>query len=128
VRLITEADNLAMGLISPIDLSDEEKLETLGRLDQFRQWPSLDEKRYCLVCGKIISGKQLQVIGGMRGTGPLRIICPTPGCPSIPMDWVLPTDEVLAQISAAPAVSPEQPTVKCRSAGSYSGHECSVPS
>jgi len=34
-----------MALVSPIKLSDEEKLETLQRLDQFRQWYSLDEKR-----------------------------------------------------------------------------------
>ena len=53
-----------MALVSPIKLSDEDKLETLQRLDQLRQWHSLDEKRYCLVCGKIITGRQIQVIGG----------------------------------------------------------------
>src|SRR6266705_1107519 len=94
-----------MALSSPIKLSDGDKMEMLRWLDQFRQWRSLDEKRYCLVCSKIITGQQIQVIGGTRGTGPLRIICPTPDCHSIPMDWVLPTDEVLAKISPPPAVS-----------------------
>jgi hypothetical protein len=79
-------------------LSDEEKLEVLGRLDQFRQWCSLDEKRYCLVCGTLISGRQIQVGGGTRGNGPLRLSCPTERCNSIPMDWVLPTDEILAKV------------------------------
>ncbi len=79
-------------------LSDDEKLEALRRLDQFRQWHSLDEKRYCLVCGKLISGRQIQVAGGTRGNGPLRLSCPTEGCNSIPMDWVLPTDEILAKV------------------------------
>jgi len=88
-----------MALVSPIKLSDEDKLETLQRLDQFRQWHSLDEKRYCLVCGKIITGRQIQVIGGRRGNGPLRIICPTQPCNAIPMDWVRPTDEVLIKIA-----------------------------
>ena len=88
-----------MALVSPIKLSDEDKLEILQRLDQFRPWHSLDEKRFCLVCGKIITGEQIHVIGGVRGTGPLRIICPTPNCHSIPMDWVLPTDEVLANLA-----------------------------
>ena len=88
-----------MVLSSPINLSDVDKLEALRRLDQFRPWRSLDEKRFCLVCGKIITGEQIQVIGGMRGAGPLRIICPTPNCHSIPMDWVLPTDEVLANLA-----------------------------
>ena len=79
-------------------LADDEKLEVLRRLDQFRQWHSLDEKRYCLVCGKLISGRQIQVAGGTRGNEPLRLSCPTEGCNSIPMDWVLPTDEILARV------------------------------
>jgi hypothetical protein len=79
-------------------LSDTDKLEVLRRLDQFRQWPSLDEKRYCLVCGKIIIGREIQVAGGTRGNGALRLSCPTEHCNSIPMDWVLPTDEILAKV------------------------------
>ena len=79
-------------------LSDDEKLEVLRRLDQFRQWHSLDEKRYCLVCGELISGRQIQVAGGTRGNGPLRLSCPTERCNSIPMDWVLPTNKVLAKM------------------------------
>ena len=83
-----------MALVSPIKLSDEEKLETLQRLDQFRLWHSLNEKRYCLVCSKIITGQEIQVIGGTRGNGPLRIICPTERCNAMPIDWVQPTDEL----------------------------------
>jgi hypothetical protein len=79
-------------------LSDDEKLEVLRRLDQFRQWHSLDEKRYCLVCGNLITGRQIRVSGGTRGNGPLQLSCPTERCNSIPMDWVLPTDEILAKV------------------------------
>jgi hypothetical protein len=79
-------------------LLDSEKLEVLRRLDQFRQWHSLDEKRYCLVCGKLITGRQIQVTGGTRGNGPVRLSCPTQSCNSIAMDWVLPTDEILARV------------------------------
>ncbi len=92
-----------MALVSPIKLSDEDKLETLQRLDQFRQWHSLDEKRYCLLCGKIITGREIQVIGGTHGNGPLRIICPTEECNAIPMDWVRPTEEVLIKIAMVEA-------------------------
>lgn len=88
----------AVALSTATKLLDEEKLEVLRRLDQFRQWHSLDEKRYCLVCGKLISGRQIQVAGGTRGNGPLRVSCPTEKCNSIPMDWVLPTDEILAKV------------------------------
>jgi hypothetical protein len=89
----------AMSLLSPIELSATEKLEILRRLDRYRKWQALDEKRYCLACGQIIDGHGLSVVGGTRGTGPLRVICPTRGCHSIPMDWVIPTDEVLARVS-----------------------------
>ena len=87
-----------MALSPPIKLSDADKLDVLRRLDQFRQWRSLEEKRYCLVCGKIITGRQINVAGGTRGNGALRLSCPTERCNSIPMDWVLPTDEILAKI------------------------------
>ncbi|SRR6266511_3121363 len=83
-------------LSPPVATSDADKLDALRRLDQFRDWHSLDDKRFCLVCGKIITGRQIQVAGGTRGNGPLRLSCPTERCNSIPMDWVLPTDETLA--------------------------------
>src|SRR5215471_5059308 len=79
-------------------LLDGEKLEMLRRLDQFRQWHSLDEKRYCLVCGKLITGRQIQIAVVIRGNGPVRLNCPTQSCNSIAMDWVLPTDEILARV------------------------------
>ena len=88
-----------MALSPSIILSAADKLDTLRRLDQFRQWRSLDEKRYCLVCGKIITGRQIKVAGGTRGNASLRIKCPTERCNSIPMDWVLPTDEVLTNFA-----------------------------
>src|SRR5258708_20599501 len=91
----------AVALLDPIKFSEREKLEVLQRLDRYRKWRSLEEKRYCLVCCKVIAGHDIQVIGGTRGTGPLRVICSTRGCHSIPMDWVLPTDEVLAKMSMA---------------------------
>ena len=90
--------------VSPLNtLSDADKLDVLRRLDQFREWRSLDDKRFCLVCGKIINGWQIQIAGGTRGNGPLRLSCPTERCNSIPMDWVLPTDELVALAETATA-------------------------
>jgi len=97
-------------LSSPVHLSDKEKLEILQRLDQFRSWRFLDEQRYCLVCCKIITGRQIQVVGDSSGNGSVRLSCPTDGCNSIPMDWMLPTDEVLASAKAG-SVAAEQPKV-----------------
>ena len=91
--------SIAMPLLSPIELSAADKLEILQRLDRYRKWHALDEKRYCLGCAQLLDGHGVLVVGGTRGTGPLRLVCPTRGCHSIPMDWVIPTDEVLARLS-----------------------------
>jgi hypothetical protein len=88
-----------MPLLAPIEFSGAEKLEILQRLDRYRKWQSLEEKRYCLACGQIIEGRDILVVGGTRDTGPLRLICPTRNCHSIPMDWVIPNDQVLARMS-----------------------------
>jgi hypothetical protein len=98
--------------VPPIELSDKEKLEILQRFDRFRGWRSLDDKRYCLACTKIITGREMQVIGGTTDSGPERVVCPTPDCNSIPLDWVLPTSEVLAKFASEsseqrPAVAEE---------------------
>jgi hypothetical protein len=92
-----------MALVSSIKLSDEEKLAILQRLDQFRHWHSLDEKRYCLVCGEIVTGRQIQVIMDTCGNRLLRIICPTKHCDSMPIEWVWPTDDVLITIAMVEA-------------------------
>jgi hypothetical protein len=84
--------------VSSITLSDEEKLNILQRLDRFRQWHSLDEKRYCLVCGEIITGRKIQVIR-RTSDGPLRIICPTEHCDAMPIEWAQPTEGVLIRIA-----------------------------
>ena len=88
-----------MALVSSIKLSDQEKLAILQRLDQFRHWHSLDEKRYCLVCGEIINGREINVIGATGANRPLRITCPTERCNATPIEWVRPTDNVLIKIA-----------------------------
>ena len=96
-----------VALSPPFALSDSDKLDALRRLDQFREWRSLDDKRFCLVCGKIITGRQIQVQGGRHaGMDHHGLNCPTERCNSIPMDWALPTDEILA--AAETTVTPNE--------------------
>lgn len=102
----------AVALTTAVRLSENEQLEALRHLDQFRQWHSLDEKRYCLVCGKLVTGRQIQVAGGTRGAGPLRLSCPTKGCNSIPMDWVLLTDEIRGRAEKMAADERQASTLK----------------
>jgi hypothetical protein len=92
-----------MTLASSVTLSDEEKLDVLRRLDQFRHWHSLDEKRYCLVCGEITTGREIKVVGGTCENASQRVICPTEHCSAMPMEWVRPTEEVLVKIAMVEA-------------------------
>jgi hypothetical protein len=75
---------------SPKPLSGEDKLACLRRLDRSRPWLSLDEQRYCTICKSVISGRQIEVVGGNNGLRALRLKCSTPDCPSTPADWILP--------------------------------------
>src|ERR1700680_3492399 len=96
-----------MALLPPLKLSEQEKLEALQRLDRFRNWRSLDEKRYCLVCSTIITGREIHIIGGTRGTGPLRVIClPTAACITPPETLVAPpgTGPLLSTVTRAPCL------------------------
>jgi hypothetical protein len=88
-----------MTVTCSIKLSDEEKLNILRRVDEFRQWHSLDEKRYCLVCGEMITGRQIHVIGDTHGNAQVRLSCPTEHCKATPIEWVCPTEEVLIKIA-----------------------------
>lgn len=85
--------------VTLIPLPQADKLATLQKLDQFRRWYSLDDKRRCLQCGRIFRGHDLEVVGGTRGLGPLRMQCPTPGCAALAIDLALPSG------SAAPSLS-----------------------
>ena len=99
MRQITEEHVLRMTRDPLVELSDEEKLHILQRFDQFRQWRSLDEKRYCLVCGEIITGREIHVIRETSGKEPQRVTCPTEGCDAIPWEWAQLTDDVLITIA-----------------------------
>jgi hypothetical protein len=88
-----------MTRVSLVGSCDKEKLRILQRLDQFREWRSLDDTRYCLVCGEIITGREIRVIGDVAGKEPQRVACPTKDCNAVPMEWVQPTDDVLIKIA-----------------------------
>src|SRR5438046_10055908 len=76
----------------PIELAAEDKLKltALRRLDKSRAWNSLDDQLYCTICKSVISGRQIEVVGGTNGLRALHLKCSTPGCFSTPADWILP--------------------------------------
>ena len=53
--------------------------------DSYRKWSSLDDRRVCVLCEKLISGRMIDVWQDEIGT--YLVHCPTPGCPGTPRDW-----------------------------------------
>ena len=76
-----------MTSLSPLRLSLEDKLDALRKLDPSGNWQSLDDQRFCTRCEHIITGRQIEVAGGTRAHGPLRLECPTTGCTGTPETW-----------------------------------------
>jgi rubredoxin len=83
----TLSSQCSMGT-NPAKVDGNDKLHWLRRLDVARSWEFLDNRRYCRCCGKTFSGRQVQLIGGSRPFGPLRLACPTPRCAATPADWI----------------------------------------
>jgi hypothetical protein len=69
----------------PRHLIPEERLQILRKADRFRRWNSLDDERVCVVCERIFSGRQIEIIRDQRGRQLLK--CPTDGCPSFVAHW-----------------------------------------
>lgn len=72
-------------LIMTIELLADEKLALLRATDSRRKWVSLDDQRVCVLCDRVITGRQIEVTRGLNGT--CSVHCPTPDCPALPSDW-----------------------------------------
>lgn len=63
----------------------EQRLDILRAADSFRKWYSLDDKRVCVVCDRVITGRQIEIERDRRGRYLLK--CPTSDCPSVAAHW-----------------------------------------
>jgi hypothetical protein len=63
----------------------DEKLIALQQSDCLRQWQTLDDRRICIVCNRVITGRMVDIWQSDDGT--YNFHCPTPGCPSTLRDW-----------------------------------------
>lgn len=76
-------------------LHPEDRLAILQAADTHRKWYSLDDQRVCVLCDRLITGRQIDVTLDKRGNPKLQ--CPTPGCPATPHDWFYHGNAVAAQ-------------------------------
>jgi hypothetical protein len=79
-----------------IHLKPDERLWVLRAEDQCRCWNSLDDERYCIVCERKFSSRQIEIRSFANGKHGLR--CPTEGCNSRPHQWVYPGTPVVSDI------------------------------
>jgi hypothetical protein len=63
----------------------EDKLLVLQESDSLRRWNSLDDRRVCVLCDRVITGRMIDI--WRDGHGSYHLHCPTPGCPATPRDW-----------------------------------------
>jgi hypothetical protein len=63
----------------------EQHLDILGAADTFRKWYSLDDKRVCVICDRVFTGRQIEIERDQRGRYLLK--CPTSGCRSFAAHW-----------------------------------------
>jgi hypothetical protein len=66
-------------------LLPEEKLAVLRASDSRRKWTSLDDQRVCVLCDRVITGREVEVTRAADGSYSVR--CPTPDCSALPSDW-----------------------------------------
>jgi hypothetical protein len=76
-----------IGNLTMIDpsLLPEQKLAILRVNDPRRKWHSLDDQRVCVLCGRTINGRQIEI--KREPGGSYSVHCPTENCPSVPSDW-----------------------------------------
>ena len=89
------ANNQAVMLGDDMKLSiqpNERRLALLQRLDHFRQWRTLDDRRICLACDHEFSGREVRI---KRATRSLQ--CPTRGCHGTPRQWAYPGNPLTSE-------------------------------
>ena len=68
------------------DLTAEERLKILRAGDKLRTWSSLDDERLCVLCERILSGRQIKISRDQRGRYLLKR--PSSGCDSFAAHWL----------------------------------------
>lgn len=67
-------------------LTPDDRLLILREADTERLWQSLDDQRVCVICNRVITGRQVQIEPKNSHSYSLR--CPTDGCTGTPPEWL----------------------------------------
>ena len=64
----------------------EQRFMILQQKDLRRRWRSLDDKRICVLCHRLITGRDIRITE--NGDGEHDVHCPTESCAATPADWL----------------------------------------
>ena len=76
-------------------LHPEDRLDILREADSFRKWRSLDDRRICVTCDRVITGRQIKITRASASN--VRVACPTDGCAGSPREWVYPGNPLVSE-------------------------------
>src|SRR6476646_364740 len=71
---------------------NERRLALLQRLDPFRQWRTVDDRRICVACDSEFSGRDVRI-----NRSNLSLQCPTRGCRGTPRQWAYPGNPLISE-------------------------------
>jgi hypothetical protein len=71
------------------------RLAVLQRLDIYRDWESLDDERFCILCERRVTGRKILI--KRDGQGIHHLHCPTRGCNGAPREWVYPGNPLTSE-------------------------------
>jgi hypothetical protein len=106
----------------------DDKLAVLQASDAHRKWYSLDDRRVCILCEKLINGRMIDIWQDHDGT--YRLHCPTPGCSGTTRDWfycgfkaahrpkIAQERRIDIQLEFLRQIDSQQPSTNIRKAGS----------
>ena len=72
-----------------------ERLVALRTCDSYRQWRSLDDERFCILCEKTFKGRQVRITRDRRGQ--FQVHCPGENCKGGPGEWVHPGNPLTSE-------------------------------
>ena len=72
----------------------EDRLSILRSEDRFRQWHSLDDERFCVLCERTFNGRQIEI---RVRRGKISLHCPSEDCTSTPQHWVRPGNPLVSE-------------------------------
>ena len=81
--------------VSASQLHPEDRLDILRETDPIRKWRSLDDRRICVVCDRVITGRQIKLT--RYSASKVRVACPTDGCAGSPREWVYPGNPLVSE-------------------------------